>query len=1006
MGTSYVGLPRDGGLAPNKYTHLGEFPQAMQVVRGQVLHGHQGAQYYVVNTDFGQFNCVSIGHGRGDLGAQESGGYLPGELVYVAVSPSSPALNGVILARADLAKAGAYTRVCPTLVHPQVAGFEPGERFSGRAYEQFPRLKSFNQGLKDVLDGEWVMHNMFGGAVGVEMFRVFLQGGPMCGVHCYTEDQSMKIIAARLDILTPVGSEEIGPNKAGELESVDKEYMYSKDQIVGWLPQILELRGAPFNGLNDFLTYPDGTNGSDFVAQLQEERCNDDEDQDNGGNGEGGGNGNGNGDGEGPVDGEEDDEESTEPTGRASLIHEHRGLDGSYVLTAANMISFQKSFEVPFPIDIVEANTFVKECPGKEKDCENCLDLEQCPSSDPDCTLCKDCDDDDEEENDCEDCLPGTECPEDDPDCVLCIECDCEEYCQEECSEDDNDCVQCDDCPEDCCSDCDVTDDPSDPMYCDEEEDDPCESCRDLEQCPPDDPDCILCGDNDCDCDTYCYEECPEENPDCLKCDSETCLGNDEICAGCLDLEECPGDDPDCILCEENNCDCKTHCHEECPPENPDCLLCDSCEEEERDITFQTYKANHPLAFAMNARGLTDRVVATALQQIMGDRFTAGSVPNAIFGGKSTEELLFNPDPGMWKNMPQSFELALTPDGKSKRFYWGKALISITEDGSVVFQDAQGAQLMLAGGNIYMSAPHDISAVASRNMLHVAGSSMGLRAQHHFDAYAQEGRMTMMSANQFTIVGGVGGHGGVLLESQGDYSADNSTGELPATSGSVIIRAVGQVGVECGQLNMEARDGHIFAKSSGAIHLNPTSNHYHFGNGFLIENQGCQARIGGGSTIFRQPVLIRRLWFNRRRFVDGMFMAQYGIESQLERMRNIVDNIGSYATLPTTMGRGGFRAKWLSSPQYNIASRQFFQIPEPEWQIRARAALDEDSSLLQSSLTDIMVDGTAPFPGQAAWGGYAMAVGPDYTAADWGEMRQVTMNVQSAAASGGLLKGI
>ena len=958
MSTSYVGLPRGGGLPPNKYTHLGEFPQAMQVVRGQVLHGHQGAQYYVVNTDFGQFNCVSIGSGRGDLGAQESGGYMPGELVYVAVSPSSPALNGVILCRADLAKAGAYTRTCPTLVQPQVAGFEPGERFSGRAYEEFPRLKSYNQGLRDVLDGEWVMHNMFGGAAGVEMFRVFIQGGPMCGVYCYTEDQAMKIVAARLDILTPVGSNELGPNEAGELEAVDKEYMYSKDQIVGWLPQLLELRGPPFNGSNEFLTYPDGTNGSDVVAQLAEQQCGDDEDDD------------------------DDDDDDEGPVGRASLIHEHRGLDGSYVLTAANMISFQKSFEVPFPIDIVEAQQSVV-CEGDDDEDE----------------------DEDDDDPDCANCLPGTECPEDDPDCTLCSECDCEDYCQEVCDENDTDCVPCSECPEDCCSDCDVTDDPADPMYCDDEEDSPCSTCLDLDTCPPEDPDCFLCSDNDCDCDEFCYEVCPDDLPNCLLCDSVTCVGDAEICAQCLDLDECPGDDPDCILCSENDCDCETHCYEECPQDNPDCLLCANCDDEQ-DITFQTYEANHPLAFAMNARGLTDRVVATAIKQIMGDRFVPGVVPQAIFGGKDTEELLFNPDPAMWKNMPQTFELALTPDGKSKRFYWGKALISITEDGSVVLQDAQGAQLMLSGGNIYMSAPHDISSVASRNMLQVAGANMGLRAQHHLDAYAQEGRATMMSADQFTIVGGVSGHGGVLVESQGDYSADNSTGELPATSGSVIIRAKHQVGIDSGQLNLEARDGHIFAKSAASIHLTPAGNSYHFANGLYIENQGCQARIGGGSTVFLNQVIVNQLFFNRRRFISSPFVAQYGVEAALDSMKRIVNDIGSYATLPTTMGEGGFKAAWLSTAQYNIASRQFFQIPEPEWQIRAKAVLSDDSSLLQSQLTDIMVQGSAPFPGSGAWGGYALAVGPSYTAANWGEMKNITMNIQSAGASGGLLKGV
>ena len=804
---AYLGLPQQQGLAPQSST-VGTFPQALSVVRATVLYGFQGAQHYVVATDFGPFAAAALGNGRGLLGAQEAGGYLPGQQVYVAVFPGNAGMNAFILGKADLARAGNYTRACSLLVQPQVAGFAPGERYSGAAYSEFGRIKSFNTGLRDVLDGEWVQHNMFGGALGIELFRVFLQAGPMCGLYAYTEDQSMKLVAAKLDILTPSTSTETDI-LGGQGAEVRKTYFYMGDQTAGWQPQILDATGAPYNGRQTILTYPDGVNGANSRIRP---------------------------DGE-----EEEEEEVAGPASRIALIHEHKGADGSYVLSAANSVTLRKTFSVPVPIDVIEAA-------GHEEE--------------------------DEEENEAED----------------------EDFC---------------------CGGCELTPDPE--------------------------PVGVKCEDDD--------------------------NGADEVDPGG------PG--------------------------------------------FDSYRSGHPLAFAMNARGLAARVIARSIGGLTRfPRWQIAGAPDAIYGGRSAEELLFNPDPSMWKNMPQTFELALRPEGTSKRFYWGEACISITEDGSIVLQDAHGSSLMLSGGNVYTTAAHDVINVAGRNRLDVAGRDIGVRGGRHVDVYANEGRLTMMSSGQASLIGGLDGHAGLLLESRGEYGASNSTGENPATSGGVVIRSKHLVSLQSSNIMLRARKpaswssrqggaGHIFLDSGNGVEVRADNDqaYYSFGNVFDIDVAGFAAQFGGITSVIEGNLWITKgLFFNRRLFNTSPGQTSYRTQSIHPRGRAFQEAFTHSEILPPEMG-DSFAARWLSSEQYTIEGPQFFQIPEPEWQIRANAALPDTSSVRQATMQDNTVDGTAPFPGQAAWSGYALARG-GYTDTDFNGEVTVSLTVAPVGADGTLLKGI
>lgn len=811
----YLGLqPADAGQA-NRYSVSGLFNQPMYLTLGTVLNSYQSAQFCEVALDTGgRRTALYLGNGRGRLGAFEAGGPTPGERVLVACSfaDTSPA---VIVARYDYAKAGEYVPPCNLLVYPQVAGFEYGARMSGRTYSDFPRaVRNFTSGPMDAVDGEWIMANMFGGALGVEPFRTFIKGGPASGVYCYTEDQVTRIIGSRIEMVSfAETSQEV---EAGDLTlKLLYRYLTAGDQLVGYQPQYLRAVGKGVSGEQIFLTYPDGMNGSGVKAVEPEEGA----DEEEGG-----------------------EQQFDIGKSRVALIHEYRGADGSWALTAANSILLQKTLDVPVPIDVVEAQTRINQ--RKQ--------------------------DEDEEE-------------------------DAEGTCG--------------------CDSCELTPDPPTP--------------------------------------------------------------------------ECEDDDPD----------------EPC--------------EDKPTFRFDSNAKSNPLAFAMNARGLADRLIQW---QATGGftnlcRFRLGEEPAELFGGRTGAELLMSKSPDMWKCMPQSIKLGLQIDGKSKRFYFGRAIISITEDGSIVLQDAHGSQVMLSGGNIFLSCQHDIINYAGRNLMNMSGRDMCQRAGRHQDIHANEGRLTAIASQQATLVGGIDGHAGVLIESRGNHIATNDTGTNPATSGGVVIRANHMVGIKAGHVALRGVSPTGWSGSSdgaGLITLDADDRvtmrgaeggaYCSVGQSFYV-----QAQEGGlvfdGKTLLtdagiqtNQTMCYRRM----RRMMDEGVVTQFKLAGHKTAL---IDNFKwvSFGNCPLEMD--DFHGQWLGSDQYGLLDEKYFTIPVPEWQLRAKTAFEDGSVLVDSTLIDNDVDDTVAFPGIEAWTGFGLSK-IQYEPAEWGGTPVVNFTVTTDSIDGVLLKGI
>jgi len=792
---TYVGLPSDLSRPPaakpfgNAYGSNARYQASGSVVRGTVLQAFQGLQIYDVATDFGRVQAFYLGASRGRLGANESAGFLPGSQVWVAYSPAAPVFNAVILGAATYVRAGDYKAPSPLLVYPQVSGFEPGTRSSGQAFEDFRKLRNYNSGILDTVNGDWIMHNTFGGALGVEIWRSFIQGGPMSGLYCYTEDNRTRIVGGTYELMTFAEEYEDRVQGPG-LVQLGRQVYYPMDAIYDNVPQRLQVAGPVYGGHQEFHSYRAKNNATEQPE-----------------------------------------------ADRISLLHEYRGVDGAYVLTSANSITLQRQVGVRVPLEIIVPNG---------------------------------------------------------------------------------------------------GDEVADPATC------------------------------------------------------------DTGCGLAADLPEKPLDSG---------------------ATNAAIL---------QDMRLTMPDGVNPVAFAMNARGMADRLIhwqARGGFDQLTEQWTQGEKPEFVYQGKDNPDLTFTNSSGMWKSVPQMFEVVVEPYGKTKNMYFGRSIISITSDGSIVLQDAQGSQIMMSGGNIYLSAPHDVITVAGRNNLMMSGRDTAVRSSRHVDINANEGHFQAVSSGQATLAGGRDGVSGVHIESFGQYNAATA-GEQPATAGGVNIRANHQVGITAADIHLRAQGPQGWSSVSGGAgvisldageQVNWRANNRAFYGCF---GNTVSGKVAGGSFSIGQTAVFERLattesLFYKRLYAlaDGAEVGyEYLLEDMLTPLGTYLDNALESETSPLNMG-GSFTIKWLSSAQYNLHSSVDFSIPEPEWQNRARdlnegITTGDAPIILGSTFQDQDLSGTAPLPGKTSWAGYGMASLP-YDTPDYGdEGTELTWTVSYLPLEGNLLKGI
>ncbi len=406
---------------------------------------------------------------------------------------------------------------------------------------------------------------------------------------------------------------------------------------------------------------------------------------------------------------------------------------------------------------------------------------------------------------------------------------------------------------------------------------------------------------------------------------------------------------------------------------------------------YAAAQANQPMASIDSGAGVpllplryVDRLMAQALAgfRALPEQWSVKPIPKILTGGVSADQEYFR-DPHMWKNLPKSYALEVGPSGQTKRYQLGRAVIAILEDGSIIIQEPNGAQIALSGGNISMTAEKDITTVAGRNVFSLAGRDAAVRADRHVDVNATTGRLTAVAGSQATLVGGIDGFGGVLIESLGQYDQTNAgDGEQPATAGGVIIKSQTMVGVRAGSVAVQARntgwsgtkDGAptITLDAVGGVLWKAKNGKGSFGSEVFFNLAGAKILLGQ-TSVFQNiaaqgpgGVLYKKIAY----IGDSTPSYDYKIE-QLTAGADRLLNIPNSAASPLKLA---FTARWLSSEQRNLSTKGQFSLPQPEWQVLAMDTLPKASIVLQAVFRDNPLNGTSAFPGFNRWAADGLAV--------------------------------
>ena len=128
-------------------------------------------------------------------------------------------------------------------------------------------------------------------------------------------------------------------------------------------------------------------------------------------------------------------------------------------------------------------------------------------------------------------------------------------------------------------------------------------------------------------------------------------------------------------------------------------------------------------------------------------------------------------------------------------YFPNNAMLVFLEEGQVVIVDGFGGEIRMGGGGIRLACPLDIELAPGRNLVCLAGHDAIVRAKNSIDLSATNHDLRLKAKVNVQIVGGVGGSGGVLIESKGSAAYDYAKTGEDAVSGGVQIKSASEVAV-------------------------------------------------------------------------------------------------------------------------------------------------------------------------------------------------------------------
>jgi hypothetical protein len=363
--------------------------------------------------------------------------------------------------------------------------------------------------------------------------------------------------------------------------------------------------------------------------------------------------------------------------------------------------------------------------------------------------------------------------------------------------------------------------------------------------------------------------------------------------------------------------------------------------------------------------------------------------------------------PEMWRAMAAASVVTLPIDGVdgSQRFYLGRSMISLLPDGGILLEDSFHSQVLMSGGNIMLSAPHDIILAPGRNLVAVAGGTACIRADQHIDVASNSGRVSVKAESLLQLLGGNGGGGGVVVESRSRSKSTAGTGTAQDVGGLLLKSASGVhlAGSNCTiaaetSLAIESTVVSVVAEQIGmiasvvAIAPNISTPGYSFSQELAVCPGGLQAAgLTSSTTVSVDGDILATGAVAAIGPVIGSAVAPYPKSSPpfkaatvTRALAAVTKNVGlwwagftksitAYAAQPTPFS-AAFRSilgfSFATSNQLGTNKSKAFELPETRWQTMSRRGNgDAGSAWRENPVVSPAGDTaqTAPFPGYDAW---------------------------------------
>ena len=364
-------------------------------------------------------------------------------------------------------------------------------------------------------------------------------------------------------------------------------------------------------------------------------------------------------------------------------------------------------------------------------------------------------------------------------------------------------------------------------------------------------------------------------------------------------------------------------------------------------------------------------------------------------------------DGSMWGSLPQVVEIVLGQGPKS--FYVGRSMFALLPDGSVLVENAHGAQILAAGPNIVLSAPGDIIEMCGGSKQVFAGKNVAMRAYENMDLVANTGRLSAKAERLLSLLGGNdAGDEGVLIESRSTQTTSTAgTGEgnkiggiMLRSRGGLFASANGDLGLHAvGNLGIRAEEGQIFFDAA-SIAARVTSALQVFSDAdtpsLELVTSGDQTQLHvAGQLVARDDLICQGSGLFTGQIISGAGVFASGsiagsatgqidaagrrtITSEIARLNRSIAAFDASAatprrTLATFINRDvpmsadravAFGFSFLRSVDYNLPGNFGYALPEMRWHQRAGdgAELWEEKRVVSPSQ-----EPTLPYPGFNIW---------------------------------------